>query len=29
MLDHLSLAGLVVGTDGTVHRTATMKDFEP
>lgn len=29
MLDRLGLAGLVVGTDGTVHRTATMKDFEP
>lgn len=28
MLDSVGLAGLVVDTDGTVHRTATMKDFE-
>ena len=28
MLDSVGLAGLVIDTDGTVHRTATMKDFE-
>ena len=28
MLDSVGLAGLMVDTDGTVHRTATMKDFE-
>jgi len=29
MLDRSGLAGLVMGTDGVAHRTATMKAFEP